>query len=176
MGNFRLGLFVMVLAFIMPGLACAETPRPTPTAAEQRLDQILAADREESGQHASLFFFMVGRPQADPALSAYYHSFFTEALLDAWHRAEARSVKQQCNGRYLSGEICGLDYDPLSCSQEMPDSYVYRTQMQTATSAMIEAGASQAASPAATYHLIKSGPLWKIDGVDCGDVRFHWRS
>ena len=102
---------------------------------------------------------------------AYAH-LFTKNLLIAWANAQAQFVQQDCGGKYLEGEICGIDENPVSCAQDFSDKeYLYQTQEESGQKAIISyRWADQATSNAGPkYRLVKSGNDWKLDGVNCGN-------
>lgn len=140
------------------------------TPAEKVLDTILA----RANQDDNLFEFILKRPWYDPAKGSGYENMFSRTLLDEWARAEASMVKESCDGVYREGEICGIDYDPISCSQDPPDAYTYRTKIASNQRVVIASMAPYSATGAVNYVFVKTNGKWKLDGVDCGDgVKFN---
>ena len=64
---------------------------------------------------------------------------FTPALLRAYASAQTAAVKRDCGGRYSKDEICGYDFDPVTCAQDLSAKpYLYRTDCEGGDFAIIE--------------------------------------
>jgi hypothetical protein len=82
-------------------------------------------------------------------------------------------VQQSCGGRY-TGEVCGLDFSPVTCAQDINDTYLYRTEFNCGHVADISyVWSSDDTSPTATYVLLEAGGSWKIDGIKCLGYAWH---
>lgn len=145
------------------------TFHPADTVAEKALDAILAHSREDDRVNQ----FLMGLPWYVPTQKDNYQDMFSRALQQDIAAQEAAVVQRDCGGTYRDGELCGLNFDPVSCSQDPAEAYAYRTLSLISGTAIIRA---QALTTTAlnTYYLIKDHDHWMIDGIDCGDgVRFH---
>jgi len=158
----------------LPGMAGETTPsfahpatedlHPPMTAAERTLDAILKISDADSG----MFLFVVNRPDRKVADDAKFSGFFTRQLLDAIAGTERQEVERDCGGKYLEGEICGLDFDPITCAQDEPENgYVYRTEKSTARRQIITMAWAGRDEVVAAYRMLKQGGSWKLDGVAC---------
>jgi hypothetical protein len=118
-----------------------------------------------------------GRGQKTYRRTVDYGPMLTPRLIAAIAAFEKSKVRADCGGRYRDGEVCGLDYNPVTCAQDSNDSYVYRTDQQTPTTARIAyAWAADAKEPSATYRMVLDGGAWKIDAVGCqGGDSFNMR-
>lgn len=149
------------------------------SAPEQTLGAILKAD-ENPRAHVDPTGGAVGRrPLTAPPPGAPYLKYLTTPLATAILVAEARQVKANCGGVYKSGELCGMDADPIICAQDFPDHYLFRTLQSAPSLVVIEAarppdpGAQPTRSGA--YRLTLSGRAWKIDGISCADGEtYNW--
>jgi hypothetical protein len=141
------------------------------TEVERALDKILRLDLDDDG---SLFNFIAGAPYSNPAKSQRYAQLFTRTLLDAWRKAEADLVRINCGGKYIEGDLCGFNYDPIICGQDSPDRYVYRTIKSEKGSASVVTAWPDMLSMDwnyfTSYRLVNENTRWKLDGVDCGTL------
>jgi len=85
---------------------------------------------------------------------------------------EKETVKKNCKGKYIKGELCGTDYNPLNCAQddsELP--YLYNTISSGDGKALItykwQDGGTEGSL--ATFEMLQEGTDWKIDAVKCGN-------
>ena len=176
--KFMTSLSLLVIAVTLSvGLASAGTKRKSPpqesfhvaqSDAEKALDDIL---RRYNTDH-NMFAYVVGRPWYDAKKDTGYSLLFTKNLLQAVAKAESDAVKDSCGGKYIKGELCGLDFNPITCAQDYSeDGYLYRTIEDDGHKAiMFYLWAGHKPSDARTfYRLIKNGDHWKLDGVDCGN-------
>lgn len=137
----------------------AATPaglHPPKSPAETALDKILKiADRDDE-----LLDNLLHRYPVAKAKQIDYRPMLTAQLIAAMQAEERRLVKQDCGGKYLEGELCGMDYSPVTCAQDTVTPYTYRTVAQHDRDAII-------AGPAATYRMVQAGRGWQLDGVKC---------
>jgi hypothetical protein len=95
------------------------------SAPEKALDEIF----HRSDNDDNLSEFVLKRPWYDAKKDKGYAPLFTQNLLTAWAGAEAQLVQHDCQGKYLDGEICGIDYSPITCGNATSDKgYVFRTK------------------------------------------------
>lgn len=141
------------------------------TEAEAMLNSLLSL----AGADSDVVPFAVGYPKRKVRDDLRFTPFFSKPLLTAWRRAEAEAVKKNCNGAYVEGEMCGIDTQPITCSQEFADGlYIFRTEKATENIAVISYRWSNDAKILATYRMIKSGNRWIMDGVSCtGYLKFN---
>lgn len=141
---------------------------PTQTEAEKALDRILGLAVKD----ANLLYFALGRPWYDPAKDIGYARLFSKALLNAWRKREAVLARENCGERYREEDGCGLDYNPIVCGQDWPDSFLFRTIKSGNANATIIAvgeGEKVVVRNLRSYRLVKRNGGWKLDGVDCGE-------
>jgi hypothetical protein len=91
----------------------------------------------------------------------------TGDLIASIRTKEREIVQKDCKGKYVEGDICGLDYSPITCAQDMNSKYEYRTLENTGDAVKIEYRWPPGGKPVATYTLRKNGTDWKIDGISC---------
>ena len=103
-------------------------------------------------------------------------SRLSPGLLEAFDGAEKALVVRDCGGRYRDGELCGLDYDPLTCAQDYTPGYLYRTELTTAGQAVISYRWPELPKPVATYRMIRQADRWLVDGVQCDGQSFNWKT
>ena len=151
-----------------------DPPHPPQSGAEMAADALIHLD--DSGY--DLFFFMIKRPSRNRSLDRRFAPLFSKELQAAWAQEEKRLVLQGCNGRYIDGELCGIDFRPLVCAQDYSEEgYTYRTLRSDAKSALIEMSwAEHSDNPSAQYRMILVGDRWVMDGVYClrWGVGFNW--
>ena len=177
----RLARTVICAASIALTAAAAAAPtfHAAQSPAEQALGRILKADEHPPG-HIDPADGAVGhRPRTAPPPGAPYLKYLTTPLARAVLVAEAADVKANCGGVYKSGELCGMDADPIVCAQDFPDHYLFRTTESGPSLVVIEAAwpPDQGAQPSRSgaYRLTLSGGVWKIDGIACaGGDSYNW--
>ena len=177
----RAAILVCVTAVALAAGSASAKPafHPAATPAEQTLARILKLDGDKPGQIDPTNGVAGRRPRTTPPTGAAYLKYLTTPLAIAILAAEAREVKASCGGVYKSGELCGMDADPIICAQDFPQSYLFRTTGSGPGLAVVEAAwppdkGAQATSNAA-YRLKLTAGAWKIDGISCaaGDA-YNW--
>lgn len=140
------------------------TFHPAKHSAEKWLAWLLKrAERDDS-----MIFYVVGAPFRDRRKDANYRGLFSTGLEADWAAAEAGEVRKNCGGQYMNGEICGLDFDPLVCGQDVSEKgYLFRIDDMAENSAIITMRWPWIEQPVATYRLLKQGKRWRLDGVTC---------
>lgn len=81
-----------------------------------------------------------------------------------------------CKGVDRTKTICGINFDPLSCSQDPPRGWFYETTQKSDTEVYIQARPHEGLrymSDLPQYRLTKTGGTWKINGVRCGSSSFN---
>ncbi|WP_445678904.1 hypothetical protein [Radicibacter daui] len=134
------------------------------TAAEAALDNILKQDNADG----TLNLFILKRPDRDLSADILFSGLFTPALEAAWAEAETEAVAKQCSGQYDEDYICGLDYSPLLCAQDISeDGYLYQTGHSDGNTALISVRWPWLDQPVATYRIVLQNGKWLLDGVTC---------
>lgn len=175
--NLQRTLLAALIGTAFPGAHASADALPidwhAPATPEERaLDAILkSADRDDN----QLDNLLGGRGPGDFHRTFDYRAVLTQRLISAIRRAEAKLVKRNCGGKYFDGEICGLDFLPIECTQDTNDKYLYRTEIQNKSEAKIDyawpANKWSTTSLVASYKLVKVADKWKIDGIKCGNSR-----
>jgi hypothetical protein len=155
----------VVALFVVPaiaGISAAEAAPRTP--AEMALDKVLkTADRDEMILDNILHRFPVAA-----AKRIDYRPWLTAKLIASLQAEEKKLVAQDCGGKYREGDICGIDYNPLTCAQDNVQPLSYKTVRQDADAAVI-------AVTGATYRMAHTSAGWQLDGVKCaGEVKFNF--
>jgi hypothetical protein len=176
------GLFLATfsVASILSAATAAEAPPPPDgwhkpaSATELALDAIIKRVDKDDDQ---MYKIRRARDKVKTRGGVDYATLLTQPLLAAIAQAEAAEVKKNCGGKYIRGELCGLDYDPVTCAQDYNDTYLYRTEQEGPLEARIAyTWPNDTANPAAIYHLIRQGDRWMIDGIACyGSASFNMK-
>lgn len=133
------------------------------TAPQRALEQILK--RADKDEHL-LDNLLQGRGTNNFKPTVNYQSLLTLGLIEAIRKHEQALVGKDCKGIYLEGEICGLDYSPITCGQDSGTRYEFRTLQAEPSKAKIDFRWS-GGEIAASYRLVKVDERWKIDGISC---------
>lgn len=142
--------------------------------AERALGRMLKADEKPPGHLDPTGGSPGHRPRTTPPPGAPYLKSLTPPLATAILAAEAKAVKANCGGVYKTGELCGMDADPIVCAQDFPNHYLFRTTQSGPTRVVIDAAwppdhAGAQPSTSGSYRLTFSGGAWKIDGISCAE-------
>jgi hypothetical protein len=139
---------------------------------EKRLEEIIH-QAENDGEMTG---YLLKIPGFDPS-DRGYSQLFTDALFSAWQDTQTKLLQQDCGGEYREDMVCGVDGNPVTCSQDISDTgYLYRTVQANADMALVSYSWPHQPDGTGipTYRLVKEGSLWKLDGVDCGaDLAFN---
>lgn len=151
---------------------------PPQTSAEKYLDALLMQSARDDNIHE----YLLGRPSYEVNKDSGYNQWVTTSLVMAIRDKERSLVKENCNGAYRDGEMCGMDIHLPFCAQDISDrAFLFHTLEQTADQALIvyawqEHLDQQAFTASPRFRMIKEKNLWKLDGLDCGkDYRFNIR-
>ncbi len=140
------------------------------TDAEKMIAEILKLDDSST---PSLFHYLTGYPK--PFANDRYATMFTQDFRNSVLSTNHEALKQNCGGKYIEGEICGLDINPVSCTQDKSDDYFFRTEQQTTHQAIISYAWPENQDASATYRLLKDAKGWKLDAVSCPRyLKFNW--
>jgi hypothetical protein len=160
----RFRCWLVLPAGLIGGPAFANEPFHSPQSkAERALDAILKMAGKDGNQLDNLFD---GRGDPSFHKTVDYTRFLTRSLLSAIADRQKQILQQDCGGRYTQGELCGMDYSPINCAQDVNRTYVYRTEKDNDSVAEITY-AWPGQKPAATYRLVLSADHWKLDGIRC---------
>ena len=141
---------------------------PASTPAEQALDRLLAL----SDKDPDLGRFATGNKERDQSKDTRMAPYFSQGLRDAWAAAEAAAVRRNCGGRQVAGESCGMDINPVTCSQDSSAAgYVYRTENSDGDRTILSYRWPRTTEVIASYRLIRSANRWIVDGITCPNYR-----
>ncbi|HEU5046316.1 MAG TPA: hypothetical protein VFT64_00580 [Rickettsiales bacterium] len=164
-------LLLIIILFLFPFYSAdASNPivfnRPQ-TAAEKALDHILKTADSMGGKGYDFYAYVTGSPTQTPSRS--FASFVTDAYRNTVTSMQNAALKTNCNGKYLEGEECGLNINPILCAQDSPPTYFYHTAVTERNSAVVLVAWSAHAPLSTTviYHMRYESPYWKVDGVNC---------
>jgi hypothetical protein len=159
----------VIAMFVVPAIAGISAAQASPaphTPAEMALDKVLkTADRDEEVLDNLLHRYPVAA-----AKRIDYRQWLTPKLIASLQAEEKKLVAQDCGGKYREGDICGIDYNPLTCAQDTVRPLSYKTVQQSADTAVI-------AVTGATYRMAHTSAGWQLDGVKCGggvEVKFNF--
>lgn len=134
------------------------------TPAETALDRVLRLSEKDP----NLVEFLLATPLYKAKADKGYARYFTARLRADLAAMERASVTENCQGKYLEGELCGLDYNPLTCAQDLSDkAYLYRTSSSDDARAVIDYKWPGEKQPAARFVLVREDGQWKVDAVTC---------
>jgi hypothetical protein len=157
---------ILATGLVLARPAPAENIHPPATAAEQALDGILKyADSDD----AQLDNLLGGRGQPNFHSTVDYTKVLTAPLLASITVKQKAAVQADCGGQYRKDELCGLDFLPIECAQDVSASYLYRTVSSGEDRAVITSYWPGVKKSVATYRLIRQAETWKIDGIRCTD-------
>jgi hypothetical protein len=114
-------------------------------------------------------------PWRNRAKDVFYKDLFTPKLLHVFAQVELEALQESCGGKYIEGDLCGLGVSPITCSQDPPESYAYQTQSGSEHEAIIRAIDRMRNQTTSTYRMVKIGRDWKLDGIDCDDMKFNMK-
>jgi len=151
----------------LPAVSAGSFHAPA-TGPEMALDKILHLADADDNQLGNLIPARGGGGHVD------YTKSLTPALIAAIAKAEKDLVREDCGGKYRKGELCGLDYSPITCAQDSLPAYTYHTILDLGDKVVIEYAWPPNNETTATYTVIKGANGWRIDGVSCaGGAKFH---
>lgn len=166
----RLLLWAIILSLFPFISAEASDPiifsRPQ-TAAEKALEHILKTADGVGGEGYAFYAYVTGSPTRTPSRS--FAALVTDAYRTTVTSMQNAALNATCGGKYLEGEECGLDINPILCAQDSPAEYFYHTAVAEQDSAIVLVAWSAHAplSTIVTYHMRYENSHWKIDGVNC---------
>jgi len=160
---FALSVFVLSLAINN------HQYHPPTSPSELVLDSLLAKSRDIGEESAALHDYITKAPDANQEYDKEFDTLITSQLRNSIARMQIDEVKKNCNGKYIEGELCGLDVDPITCSQDSPVKYVYRSKSISPHEVVIHVRADyNGKEDMASYRLAWRDPVWKVDGIRCG--------
>jgi len=146
--------------------AAAETIHPPASTAERALDGILKHADYDDKQLDNLFG---GRGQKNFHATVDYSKVLTAPLLAAITAKQKAMVQADCGGQYRKDDICGMDSSPITCAQDVSDSYLYRTESGEDNRAEIAYYWPGTRKAVAIYRLIRQAETWRLDGIRCAE-------
>ncbi len=169
-------LFLTTIATIFAlSLASAETnskpaARESFHIAQSDAEKILLDIIRRANTDNNIIKYILGRPRYDAKKDTGYSYLFTKTLLQVMAKKESDLVKRSCGGKY-TGKICGIDYNPITCSQDFIDEgYLFQTKEDNGHKAVIHFLWTPFIDDGSTFYiLIKDGAHWKLDGINCGN-------
>lgn len=153
-------LFCVAFAALSTGVLADPAEHPASTSAELALDRVLKTADADHEILDNLFHRYPDAPVPAGKRVNYAH-LLTPAFLSSLKHQERALVQHDCGGTYRDGEICGMDYNPITCAQDVLSSFTYNTLHESGSSATI-------AAQGQTYHMVRVNGAWKLDGVECG--------
>lgn len=146
----------------MPALGDPPHFHPAQTEPEKALDMMLHFADRDKDQLGHLFHRPGTKGRVD------YARILTPKLIAAMAKAE-RAALGECGGRYGKGELCGLDFSPITCAQDDAPDYFYHTILDLGSKVVIEYAWPNGTGRTAVYTLTDHGKGWRIDGISCAN-------
>mgnify|MGYP007111634448 CR=1 FL=1 len=162
----RLLSMAVLLCCVSQSAWCGQTAYHRATSEpEKTLDSIL---RNSEKDH-NLIEFVLHTPFYKSKNDKGYAQYFTRTFLATMAAMEKKTIQENCKGKYIEGELCGTDYNPVNCALDNgPSPYLFKVDSLTQDKAIIAyKWRTKDATPAATYELLREGGAWKIDRVIC---------
>jgi len=142
-------------------------------------EKALAAiqDREREDLYAAVDSF---EDQASPGrarkVREIYPDTFSPELIAAWKQA-AQGFPARASEFCIYEKVCGIGYDPVSCTGDYPEYFTYRQERaedQDGQKAIVVTSWQDEGAILATYWLVKTRGKWQVDGIACaGGNRFN---
>lgn len=152
-------LNIILILSVIVGSSVCYAAKQNLSAPQKKLDKILNI----SWSDGNLIRFLLHRE--GHAKSEKYDKLFTAKLLKTLAYDEKIVVRENCDNQYFPGERCGLDFNPLICSDK---TYIV-TNVQVIKENNHEAIYRYESNGrvVATYKMIKRHDEWLLDGVGC---------
>lgn len=161
---YRVPRLLLLLTLLLPLPAFAAGFHPPASEAERALDATIKRAQTD----AAMKGYLLRAPATYGVLGDEYGKLYTKGLMNAWSETEANLVYQQCGGDYQTGRHCGIEYNPVTCTNFNYENYVYRTDADAdPNAAVIAYRLPEGIQIIATYYLVKRDGAWKLDAVDC---------
>jgi hypothetical protein len=139
------------------------------TEAEKKLNSILTTADRIGG----FALFAVNHPKRNRRNDLLLLPLFSKNLRASWVKKEEELVKEECGGKYIDGDRCGIDHNPLTCAQDYNDEgYLYKTLAEDDEVAIVSYMWPHIPETAATFRMIRQKGQWIVDGVSCRE-RLH---
>jgi hypothetical protein len=128
-------MLAVVGIFCLPAhlaVAAGAGLHPPQSAAEVSLNKIVTIANGDEFQLDNLLY----RYPVVPKKQVDYRGMLTAQLIAAMQAEEKKLVAKDCGGKYMEGEVCGMDYSPITCAQDTVGRS-YRTIAQRAHDAIV---------------------------------------
>ena len=152
-----------LLAALLIAAPAAAAPHAPQTDAEKTLDRIL---RTAEGDEMILDNLVHRFPVA-AAKRIDYAKWLTPKLVASLQAEQKRLLDEDCGGKYVDGDICGMDYNPLTCAQDTIRPVGTKTMRMSADSALV-------VRADASYRMVRTASGWQLDGIKCKDASFNF--
>lgn len=96
-----------------------------------------------------------------------YNDLFSQKLLNTLARDEKQTVRENCGDEYHPEEVCGLDFNPLTCSNAPYLVTNINALKQGDVFAIYEYVSNGKIK--ATYRMHNKNGRWLLDGIECPD-------
>jgi hypothetical protein len=80
---------------------------------------------------------------------------------------EKKLVKNDCGGKYLEGEICGIDINPITCTQDNSEYPYYYKSVKVKDGYIIHYRWKEFDDIVASYHMVYLNKKWILSGLNC---------
>ena len=143
---------------------------------ERDLNAVLVLNAAGVLKDSRIFDFMTDRNGGRKIYEKQLGRYFSRHLLDAVAAFERNLVSKDCGGHYVEGDMCGFEYSPLTCAQDIPDDgYMFATEFRDSGATIITASWAMVGPALARYRMIRMSGTWIIDAIACPDGdRFNW--
>jgi hypothetical protein len=134
--------------------------------AEKVLDKVLKLNE---GREHDVYAFVFALPYIKYKEDKVLEPLFTQSLLERSTKEERELIKESCGGAMpKDNRPCDMyrDVNPISCAQDVPGVYIYKTIRANNKEAIIQyiwPNSEPFTGP--SYRLVYNDGLWRLDGV-----------
>jgi hypothetical protein len=153
-------LMLAASTFAMPSAGANAADHLASTAAEVALDKVLKIADADGRILDNLFHRYPDWP-VPPAKRVEYKRLLTGRFLGALNKTQRALVQSDCGGVYRKGDVCGFDWNPITCAQDVFTSFTYHSLRDDGNRAVIAAHGN-------TYTMVRENAAWKLDDAACG--------
>lgn len=165
---------VLLAASLALPAAAASPAHPAETPAEKWLNTLINDDFgpiQINTSFSEKLKFTAITPPKSPLRGLGFSDILTKPLFDAIKAKEVETVKDACKGAYIDGELCGMEYSPFLCGQDVAsDPLLFHSVAASEDSALIDYWSDVDQVVVGRYRLVKDKDRWKIDGIHCVDL------
>lgn len=109
---------VIIITTLLPHLYCHASENIKPHFAITMEELSLQTAIKTSAADPHILDNILIRDQVPDNNRIDYRLYITQNLINSIRIEEKRQLNINCNGKYIANEICGLDYNPITCASD----------------------------------------------------------